>query len=790
MAPGDKTAEQSESRRGSKDQAKVEEQTKSSARKGQSSIANVATPSRARKSRDAGTSGGGACTSGDRRGPSSALEDLMRRKGVDEAWNALEEMQQQGLTTDKYTVSRMLMKTLGDGRTRLNPSRVYRGIFLVERFIEQQPKDVDEVLFNALLDTCCRLKDLSRLEATVKRMRDLKVTPSPVTLGILVKTYGQAGDLQKVLQVWEEMEKQRGQANAVTYGCMIDACVKCGNLDKGIEIFKDMQKAGKHRNTILYTTLIKGYGLEKDLASALKLFREMPDEGVPYNTITYNSILDACIKCGDLPAAEGLLREMTSPESHLEPDLITFSTLLKGYCHLGDLDKALQVAEAIKARGLRSDELVYNTLMDGCVKANDVTAGVGLFEEMVQNGMCPSAITHSILARLYQRAGYEQGASEAVAQLYQHHGIERPSGGDRGKGAGRRCSQRSPGGAGEDRSGFQSPGGSPTAASATMGLGLHRDRLNSGTSCTSMEAGTWSTPAPWGSVPPLPLHHVSADVNSTSTAPSPASGTLGRPPTPYLPIEAIRGPYAAQPYHTGSETPYGHALSSPIGSPHQPSYLGSPMAAASSPTGAVEACSGFGLPPSLPGVHVGFALSGAQGTTAVGSPMHNQGVPPPMPPPWQFLCGSACPYPEPPAPPACPAPTSVGTTLMQHVPSEGAGQVPQVYSVQMLQAPGFQSTSPTYGQNGITSQPSPFPMPLSPPHDYWNAAIPGHPYFESWHCAMHPPVHCGAQPAVQCTSQQAVSGGQVQSGPHMAAGSPSGMQFGASPGPVGPTYLS
>eukprot|EP00971_Amphidinium_carterae_P144101 2855678-Amphidinium_carterae.1 len=71
------------------------------------------------------------------------------------------------------------MKTLGDGRSRLNPVKVYRGIALVERFIELQPKDVDQVLINALLDTCCRLKDLSRLEATVQLMRNLKVAPSP-----------------------------------------------------------------------------------------------------------------------------------------------------------------------------------------------------------------------------------------------------------------------------------------------------------------------------------------------------------------------------------------------------------------------------------------------------------------------------------------------------------------------------------------------------------------------------------------------------------------------------------
>mmetsp|Transcript_75010 Transcript_75010/g.219601 ORF Transcript_75010/g.219601 Transcript_75010/m.219601 type:complete len:657 (-) Transcript_75010:260-2230(-) len=368
----------------------------------------------------------------------SPLEDLMRRKGVDTAWDALEEMQRTGLPTDRFTVSRMLMKTLADGRRLWEPSKIQRSVRLVEGFVEQQPEEADEVLFNALLDTHCRMKNTSGLEAAFRRMTELKIEPSHVTLGILVKAYGQACDVKSVLRLWDEMADQRSQANAVTYGCMINACVRCGKTEKAVEIFQEMKMLRKHCNTILYTTLIKGYGNEKDISNALDLFKEMKAEGVPYNTIAYNSIIDVCIKCGDVQAAEDVFREMIVPTSDVQPDLITYSTLLKGYCQVGNLDKALQVAETIKACGLRCDELVYNTLMDGCVKAGDVSAGIGLFEEMVQMGMRPSTITHSILARLYQRAGYEGDSAEAVAQLYQHHGVERPCASDKGKGTSRK----------------------------------------------------------------------------------------------------------------------------------------------------------------------------------------------------------------------------------------------------------------------------------------------------------------------------------------------------------------
>uniref|UniRef100_A0A7S4UTZ8 PROP1-like PPR domain-containing protein n=1 Tax=Alexandrium monilatum TaxID=311494 RepID=A0A7S4UTZ8_9DINO len=358
---------------------------------------------------------------------SSSLEDIMRRRGVMEAWDAFEEMQRQGLFVDRFTVSRMLIKTAGDSRTRWYASRVYRGLTLVEGFIQAHPQHADEVLFNALLDTCCRLKDISRLEATMKGMMELQVYPSHVTLGILVKAYGQAGDIARVLRVWEEMAEQRQQANAVTYGCMIDACVRCGSVQKAAEIFHEMKGQRRHRNTILYTMLIKGHGLEKNLQAALALFREMQEESVPCNTITYNSIIDACIKCSDMRTAEELMHKMLSPDSGVEPDLITFSTLLKGYCHVGNMTKALQVAETIKERDLRCDELVYNTLMDGCVKANDILTGIGVFTEMTGMGLRPSSITHSILVRLYQRHGHKGTAYEAVAQLYEHHGLQRPA---------------------------------------------------------------------------------------------------------------------------------------------------------------------------------------------------------------------------------------------------------------------------------------------------------------------------------------------------------------------------
>jgi len=399
----------------------------------------------------------------------SLMDNALRGKRLDEAWQVLELMQSDGIKADKYAVSRCLMKTLSDSKEH---RKIYRSIALVERFVESQPEDADEVLFNSLLDACSRIQDVGRLEMTLQKMREYGVAPSAVTLGILVKAFGRVGDMDRVLDVWKKMHHQHIVANAVTYGCMIDACVKCGNLQMALDVFNELKRMKKHRNTIIYTTLIKGFGASKDKEAALSLFAEMQDEGVPCNTITYNSVIDACVRCHDLIKAVEVFdsmihRAQMNPKEKIEPDLITYSTMIKGYCHVGDLDRALDLSRQLDDRSLQADELVYNTLLDGCVRTNDLNTGVGLFEEMctkqstkTRNRLTPSAITFSILVRLYRRSGYqEEQAVAAVAHLFQAHGLPlREDTGFRDPNDNRRAPWK-----GKGKGGYRKGGGKPSS---------------------------------------------------------------------------------------------------------------------------------------------------------------------------------------------------------------------------------------------------------------------------------------------------------------------------------------
>jgi len=342
----------------------------------------------------------------------NSLLDIAARTGrYEKGWYLLGQMMKQNLTADKYSVS-LLLKNVTD---KMEKTKVKRGIELVEKYIDMQREDADDILFNSLLDTCCRIKDVPRLEKTLQKMKQFDVKPSPATFGTLLKAYGAKNDVNSVVRVWNDMKTADVGMNTVTYGCMLDACVKCGNYEKAEEVFTEMKAAGMHRNTILYTTMIKSYSKQKKLRKALKICEEMEAEGVPLNCVTFNSLIDAAIRCRDLQAATKLLEQMK--ENGISPDLITYSTLIKGFCDQGDVNVAVSLLARLKAQNMKCDEILYNSLLEGCVKAGEVQRGVDLFQEMVIDRVPMSNITFSIMVKLYAQAGRLDQAMSLVQRM-------------------------------------------------------------------------------------------------------------------------------------------------------------------------------------------------------------------------------------------------------------------------------------------------------------------------------------------------------------------------------------
>merc|ERR1719310_113742 len=83
----------------------------------------------------------------------------------------------------------------------------------------------------------------------------------------------------------------------------------------------------------------------------------------------------------------------------------TYSTLVKGYCMDGDIDKGFAVLNDMTSKKKHEpDEILYNSLLDGCAKQHRVDDALALIESMAQNNVRPSNFTLSILVKLLGRS--------------------------------------------------------------------------------------------------------------------------------------------------------------------------------------------------------------------------------------------------------------------------------------------------------------------------------------------------------------------------------------------------
>lgn len=338
------------------------------------------------------------------------LHSMIMTKKRSEMWNVIKEMRQADISADSVTCS-ILLKSL---TVQSPPWDVKRVLGLIDEL--EQP--ADEILYSSIIDTCIRLQQVELLSDFVKQHRQKldKVKLSTPSYGSMIKAFGQAGKIDNVWQVWNDMEGRDVNLSSVTLGCMVEALVTNQQSAKAWDLV--MQQLGRSDrcecvNTVIYTTVLKGFANMQDIERVFMVYEKMRATGVTCNTITLNTLLEACAKCRSMDKVSSVLSDMKN--DGIELDIISYSTILKGFCCVGDLDRAFGVLDDMKRTSdIVPDEIMYNSILDGCAKQSRVKEALRILDEMKAAQVPPSNYTVSILVKLL---GHERRLDKAFKMM-------------------------------------------------------------------------------------------------------------------------------------------------------------------------------------------------------------------------------------------------------------------------------------------------------------------------------------------------------------------------------------
>jgi pentatricopeptide repeat protein len=203
----------------------------------------------------------------------------------------------------------------------------------------------------------------------------------------LVKAFAQRKEMNRAMELYEEMGKHSASCTLVTYNTLIDACARVGEMEKASMLFRDMCERGVDPDLITYSTVIKGYCVQGDLEQAVQLFTLMQKRSIKPDAILFNSILDGCARKKMRTLTEEVLCDME--KAGVPPSNFTLSILVKLYGRCRDIEEAFKVVETLpKKYGFEVNATVYTCLMSSCISNGRLDKALEVFAKMKEAKKC------------------------------------------------------------------------------------------------------------------------------------------------------------------------------------------------------------------------------------------------------------------------------------------------------------------------------------------------------------------------------------------------------------------
>merc|ERR1719471_2324114 len=238
------------------------------------------------------------------------------------------------------------------------------------------------------------------------------------TFGSLIRAHGILGDMESVWAAWREM-RSRATPTSITIGCMVEALATNTSPEEGLRLIHELHEDEKTAglvNAVIYNSVLKGFSHLKQYDRAWDVYTDMLPLKSQFTSVTYNAIIDLCARSTAMSYVPELLEEMS--RAGVDPNLVTYSTIVKGHCQENRMDRALELFEDMKRTlKCRPDEITYNTLIDGCARNGLYERGLTLLQEMQRNGVRPSAYTLTVLVKLADQARRPEKAFELCEEL-------------------------------------------------------------------------------------------------------------------------------------------------------------------------------------------------------------------------------------------------------------------------------------------------------------------------------------------------------------------------------------
>ncbi|KAB2624489.1 pentatricopeptide repeat-containing protein [Pyrus ussuriensis x Pyrus communis] len=256
-----------------------------------------------------------------------------------------------------------------------------------------------------------------------------------VTMLCVAEACGELALLREARSVHGHVVRRGIKTDGPLDNSLISMYSKCGDLQSAKTIFGSVS----HWDTASWTAMISCYNQTGSFSEALDAFVEMQESKVEPNSVTLMCVLRSCIRLGlhregssvhcfairngvdpDLDFLGSALFELYSEIGGLSycqkvintiggRNVVSWNTIISGYCQKGLLREALVLFMQMQTQGLMPDSFSMSSALSACGKVGSLELGHQIHGHIIKRGYLDEFVLNSLID-MYSKCGFVDSA--------------------------------------------------------------------------------------------------------------------------------------------------------------------------------------------------------------------------------------------------------------------------------------------------------------------------------------------------------------------------------------------
>ncbi|CAN1330862.1 Pentatricopeptide repeat-containing protein PPR5 homolog, chloroplastic [Linum perenne] len=241
------------------------------------------------------------------------------------------------------------------------------------------------VTYNILLRACALARDVNRVNEMFKELENSTVSPDIYTYNGVMDAYGKNGMIGEMEFVLSLMKANRCRPDIITFNLLIDSYGRKQQFAKMEQVFQSLLQSKEKPTLPTFNSMIINYGKARQRDRAQDVFNKMNDMKYTPSFITYESLIMMYGFCDCMTNARGVFDSML--ESGKEVRVSTLNAMLDVYCMNKLHIEAHSLLQSAGGFGVMPDSSTYKLLYKAYTKANNKELVQKLLKRMEKDGI-------------------------------------------------------------------------------------------------------------------------------------------------------------------------------------------------------------------------------------------------------------------------------------------------------------------------------------------------------------------------------------------------------------------